>query len=512
MSKAVRFSVLLIVVALAAWLLMPTVRWYYMTDPQSKKLLKMSEDKIDTLAPEIKKKILHLKKIRKGSLNLGLDLQGGVRIVGQVNSASLKKQLMEKYEYDEDKVKAAWNDELLEATRRQLEILKNRMDTFGVSEPTIRRTYDNKISIELPGMDNPQQIRDALSKVGLLEFHIVDEKSMKNLQILNVNMYKGYVVSRENIPQDFVLPEGSAWYSYWENDQYGIPKMLGWYVLKTKVELDGTKIKNARSDTDNYGRPQVAFELNAEGADIFSEVTAKNIKKRLAIVMDGKVKSAPTIQTEIGGGSGVITGDFSLEETVFLANVLKSGALPVKMDIVEERVIGPTLGKDSILSGTKAALLGALAVVIFMIFYYRVAGLVAVIALSFNMFFLVALLAGIHATLTLTGIAGIALTVGMAVDANVIIYERIREEMRRSKAFSHALENGYKNANSTIWDSNLTTLIAAFALFIFGAGNIKGFGITLTFGILSNIFAALFITRLLFDWMLDTFKLKKLSL
>jgi protein-export membrane protein SecD len=383
------------------------------------------------------------------------------------------------------------------------------MDQFGVSEPSIRQTFDGRISIELPGLDNPQLIRDALSKVGRLEFHLVDEDTMAKIQNLSLPMYQGALVSRENLPADFVLPEDSEWYSYWENDEYGFPKMKGWFVLKKAVEMDGTSIDNARADMGQRGYV-VPFQLNERGTDIFSELTGANIGRRLAIVLDGKVKSAPNIQSEING-SGEITGSFTFDEAIFLANVLKAGSLPVKLDIAEERVIGPSLGRDSIEKGLKAFLIGTAAVVLFMLIWYKVSGFVAVIGLAFNMFFLVALLGFVNATLTLSGIAGIALTVGMAVDANVLIYERIREEMKRSRSYKHALENGYHMASKTIWDANLTTLIASLALYVYGTGSIKGFGITLTFGIISNIFAALFVTRLIFDWLLDTFKLKKIS-
>lgn len=513
MNKLTRLIILLFTVAISVWFLYPTIQWYSFIPEKEKDYLKLSQDQLDQQSAEIKQKVIELKKIRKGSLSLGLDLQGGVNITLQINEDDLKKQLLEKYDFDQSKVDANFKTEFDSASERALEVLRNRMDQFGVAEPTIRKTFDGRISIELPGLNNPQMIREALSKVGRLEFRIVDEKTMQALRDRGINMAtKGVVVSRTDVPADFEIPEDSEWVSYWENDNFGIPKMTGWYVLKKKIELDGTMVKNARTDSDQYGRPEVGFELTSEGADIFAEVTAENIQKRLAIVLDGKVKSAPNIQGEIAGGQGQITGDFTMEETIFLVNVLKAGSLPVKLDIVQERVIGPSLGKDSIAESTNALLIGSIIVVLFMIFYYKFAGVVSIFALCFNLLYLIALLAGVRATMTLSGIAGIALTVGMAVDANVIIYERVREEMRRSKNFRHALDNGFQHASATIWDANLTTLIAAFALYIFGTGTIKGFGITLAFGIMANIFAALFVTRLAFDWWLDTFNPKKVSI
>lgn len=511
MSKLSRLIILLIVTGVAAWFLYPTIQWYAFTPEKDKELLKLSQDQLDVQTAEIKKKVIELKKTRKRSLSLGLDLQGGVNITLQINEEDMKKQLLEKFEYDQKKVDEVFPGEWKTATERALEVLKNRMDQFGVSEPTIRRTFEGRISIELPGMDNPQLIKDALSKVGRLEFRIVDEKTMKKLSDAGVNVSRGHVVSRQEVPTDFKIPEDSEWVASWKNDEYGIPKLEGWYVLKKKVELDGTMVKIARSDVDNYGRPKVDFELTAEGADIFAEVTAGNIDNRLAIVLDGKIKSAPNIRGEISGGSGEITGDFTTEETVFLANVLKAGALPVKLEIVQERVIGATLGTDSIMQTGTALLIGTIMVALFMILYYKVSGFISIMAVSFQFLLLMALLAGVSATLTLSGIAGIALTIGMGVDSNVIIYERIREELRRSTTYRRALENGFTHASATIWDSNLTTLMAAFVLYVLGEGTIKGFGLTLAFGIISNIFAALFVSRFLFDVGLDSFKVQKIS-
>lgn len=512
MSKLSRFFILIIIAGISMWFLYPSIEWYFIIPQKDKDLLTLSQDQLDVQSSEIKKRALQVKTTRKGALNLGLDLQGGVNITLQVNEESLSNQLLEKYEFDTNKLSVNYADEFLSASERALEVLKNRMDQFGVAEPIIRKTFDNRITIELPGLNNPQLIREALSKVGRLEFKLVDEKSMKRLLELNVPMYNGYILSRQDVPSDFQIPAESEWASYWENDEFGIPKLKGWYILYKKVELDGTMISMARPDHDQYGKDYIAFELTPEGADIFGEVTGQNIQNRLAIVLDGKVKSAPAIQNEISGGIGQIKGNFTFEEASLLANVLKAGSLPVKLDIVQERIIGASLGEDSIRDGARAALIGAIIVVIFMILYYKLSGVFSIVGLSFNMFFLIALLAGVRATLTLSGIAGIALTIGMAVDANVLIYERIREELRRSKNYRHALENGFQHASATIWDANLTTLIAAFTLYIFGSGTIRGFGITLAFGIIANIFAALFICRLVFDWYIDTFHPQRFSI
>ncbi len=511
MNKLARFIILLISVIISAWFLYPSIQWYFLVPANQKELLKMSQDQLDIQTPLIKKQVLELKNIRKRIISLGLDLQGGVNITLQVSEDDLKQKLLEKYDFDQSKVDSVFKTEFASANDRLLEVLKNRMDQFGVAEPIIRKTFEGRISVELPGLSNPQLIEEALSKVGLLEFRIVDEKTMEKLKDSNVKMIQGIVVSREDVPAGFEIPEDSEWVASWKNDEYGSPVMEGWYVLKKKVEMDGTMVKNARANTDSYGRPKVDFELTSEGSDVFAEVTAQNIDKRLAIVLDGKIKSAPSIRSEITGGSGEITGNFSVEETVFLANVLKAGALPVKLEIAQKRVIGPSLGRDSINDSLKALIIGSIVVTIFIIIYYRTAGFISIIALGFHILYLVALMAGVSATLTLSSIAGVVLTVGMAVDSNIIIYERIREELRRSGVFKRALENGYIHASSTIWDSNMTSLISAFVLYVLGTGTIKGFGLTMAFGIVSNIFASLFLSRLIFDWWLDTFKKDSIS-
>lgn len=513
MSKRVRFIILLLVFAFGGWKLYPSVKWYFVLKDEDRALLMIGEEEMYAQSEATKNKIAELKKIRSKTLSLGLDLSGGVYVSGRIDQDDLRQQLMDKNDYDEKLVDKIFENELKEATERAIEVLKNRMDQFGVGSSIIRKTFGNRISIELPGLKNPQRVRDVLKRVGKLEFMLVDEETMEVLKTEHgIQMYAGYVLSRETVPEDFEIPEGSIWKALWGKDNTGKSVLKGWYILKKHVEMDGTSIKNAIPDFDQKNNSyMVGFQLTPEGTDIFRELTGNNIKKRMAIVLDGKVSSAPTIQSEIVG-SGQISGNFTFEETKILAGILKSGALRAKIIIMEEKLIGPSLGADSIKNGGMAFIIGTIAVILFMIIYYRTGGLIAFIGLTVNIFFLTVFLAIFKATLTLPGIAGIALTVGMAVDANTIIYERIREEMRRSRSFKHALENGYQHASITIWDSNLTTLIAAFALASFGTKDIQGFGITLAFGIISNIFSALFVTRLLFDWLIDTFRLKKISL
>lgn len=503
MNIIFRYVVLLLVSLLAVWGLYPTYVWYLQLAPEDRTLIALSPEELETSDIETKQFVQELKKIRAKTLSLGLDLQGGVFVAAVPNQADLREQLMRQNDDDEEIVNQIFEEEEKSALSRALEIIKNRIDAFGVAEPSIRLTYDNKITIELPGVSDPNLLKDGLSKVGKLTFRFVNEEATSSLLNQNVPYDGRYgILSRNDLPAAFIVPEDSEWVSYWENDQTDIPQLKGWYLLKKQVDIDGTMIKRASAETDNLGRNVVSFELTDEGTELFADITRNNIGKQFAIVLDDRVRSAPVIQSEISGGKGQISGSFGFNEANYLATVLEAGALPVKLDIIEERIIGPQLGEDSIKRGFQALVFGGSAVLLFIIFWYKMSGIVAAIAVCFNLFFLLSFLASVGATLTLAGIAGIALTIGMAVDANIIIYERIREERKRSRNFKAAFFNAYEHASTTIWDSNLTTLIAAIVLSVYGSGSIKGFGLTLAFGILSNIFTSLFITKLLLESMM----------
>jgi len=500
MSKISRYLFLFVIIGWALWGLYPTYQWYVMIHPDDRTLIGTPAEKLAIADIETKTYVQKLKKIRAKTLSLGLDLQGGVYVAAVPDEVDLKEQLLRQYDDDIDGVNKNFIKEKELAVQRALEIIKNRIDAFGVAEPAIRSTYDNKITIELPGVSDPNLLKEGLSQVGKLSFRFVDQELMNTLANQGVPYDGRYgLTSRDLVPVAFILPPDSEWIAYWENDETDIPQLKGWYLLKKKVDLDGTAIKSASVETDNLGRNVVSFELTDEGGEVFADITKNNINKQFAIVLDDRVRSAPVIQGEIPSGRGQISGTFGLTEATYLANILEAGALPVKLNIIEERIVGPQLGAESIKSGVQALAFGAIAVIIFMIFWYRIGGLVASCALFLNIFFLVSILASMGATLTLAGMAGIALTVGMAVDANIIIYERIREEQKRSRHFLSAFNNAYMHASTTIWDSNLTTLIAAIALSVFGSGSIKGFGSTLAFGIISNIFTSLFVTRLILE-------------
>ncbi|OIN94766.1 MAG: protein-export membrane protein SecD, partial [Deltaproteobacteria bacterium CG1_02_45_11] len=285
------------------------------------------------------------------------------------------------------------------------------------------------------------------------------------------------------------------------------------YLIKKRTSLTGEYLTDARVQIDSqYNEPYVSLKFDKKGARIFARVTGENIKKRLAIVLDKKVYSAPVIQDKISGGEARITGSFTTEEARDLAIVLRAGALPAPVDILEEITVGPSLGADSINQGLFSMLIGGLLVIMFMIIYYKTSGLIADLALILNIILIAGGLAGFQATLTLPGIAGIILTIGMAVDANVLIYERIREEMNLGKTPLAAVAAGYDRATITILDANVTTLIAALVLFQFGTGPVKGFAVTLSLGVIASLFTAIVVTRLIFDYLLINRKIKKLSI
>jgi len=381
------------------------------------------------------------------------------------------------------------------AVSQGLETIRNRVDQFGVSEPTIQAQGEKRILVQLPGIKDADRAIKLIGKTARLEFKLVDE-SVSSQTALNGAMPEG----------DEVL------YKREENVETGeVTKRP--FLVKKRTVLTGETLSGAevRYDSD-FNEPYVAITFNSIGAMIFQEVTRANVKKRLAIVLDDNVYSAPVIQEEIAGGRAQITGQFTTEEARDLAIILRAGALPAPVVILENRTVGPSLGKDSIEQGVQSILLGALLVIIFIAIYYKLSGVVAVTALMLNLVLLLGALAYFGAALTLPGIAGMLLTVGMAIDANVLIFERIREEVRVGKTVRAAIEAGYAKALSTIVDANITTFIAAVVLFQFGTGPIKGFAITLCIGIAASMFTAVFVSRTIFDSFMSRKKVANLSI
>jgi len=361
-----------------------------------------------------------------------------------------------------------------------VEVIRNRVDQFGVSEPSIQRVGRDRILVQLPGLHDPERAKAIIGRTAQLEFRLVDEGASP----------------ANPPPEDEVL---------W--DQEGNP-----YVVQRRTLLTGNMLADARVRIDpQFNQPYVFLRFNRRGAGIFDRITAHNVGKRLAIILDRKVYSAPVIRERIPGGRAQITGRFTLEEARDLAIVLRAGALPAPVRVLEERTVGPSLGHDSIVQGLQAILVGGAAVVTFMIAYYRLGGLIASLALLANLIIVLGSLSVFHAALTLPGIAGLLLTIGMAVDANVLVYERVREELRAGRTPMAALEAGFSRALLTILDANITTLIAAAVLFHFGTGPIRGFALTLSLGILATLFTVLIGCRLAFDWWLMKFRPAELS-
>ena len=374
-----------------------------------------------------------------------------------------------------------------------LETIRNRVDELGVAEPVIVRNNINRIIVELPGIKDPERAKRVIGKVAKLVFkEVVWAGSLKDLLIK-------LGISTEEIPKDSkkLLSFLNSKVKEDEEVLKGADSST-YYILKRIPILTGQYLKDAYPTRDEYGMPAVGFELNSKGGEIFYNYTKNNIGKRLAIVLDNKVQSAPTIRSAIRS-RGQITGNFSFQEARELSIVLRAGALPAPVKLLEETTVGPSLGKESVEKGLKAGIAGFLAVVVFMIIYYKVAGLLAVTALRMHVLILWSFLALLGATLTLPGIAGFILTLGMAVDANVLIFERIKEELRKGRGILPSVESGFSNAWATILDANITTLIASAVLFQFGTGPIKGFAVTLSLGIVSSMFTAVFVSKVLLD-------------
>ena len=366
-----------------------------------------------------------------------------------------------------------------------IEIVRRRIDETGTKEPLIQRQGKQRILIQLPGIDDPERIKSLLGKTAKLTFQLVDTNS---------NAFD--VKSSGRVPPGKKLLE-----SYSDDGQY--------FVVQRRVMVSGEMLTDARSSFDQNGRPSVSFSLTPEGGKRFGRVTARNIGKPFAIILDGKVVSAPVIQAQIFS-SGQITGQFTVSETKDLSLLLRAGALPAPLTVMEERSVGPGLGKDSVEAGKFASIIGMILVIIFMFFTYGIFGLFANLALFINVALIISLLSILQATLTLPGIAGIVLTMGMAVDANVLIFERIREELRGGRSVLSSVESGYKRAIGTIIDASLTTLIASACLYGLGSGPIKGFAVTLSIGIITSMFTAIMVTRMLVVFYLRRNKPKKL--
>ncbi len=460
MQKSIQWKAILtaIIVILALAYLYPTYQWYSKS-PEERVKLEERKDKI-------------LGKI----LKLGLDLRGGMHLVLEVDLNRLPQGTSPS-----------------DAMERALEVIRNRVDQFGVAEPLIARQGDRWLIVELPGVKDPERAIGLIGKTALLEFKLVND----GIRISEILDSEGKVDPSKIPPGYEVLP--------------GKGETL--FLVKEEPEITGAALTNAKVEIGGqYNMPYVAIDFNKDGAKKFARITEINIERNLSIVLDGRVQSAPVIKSKIPDGHAIIEGNFTMEEAKNLAIVLRAGALPAPVNIIENRTVGPSLGRDSVRAGVVATGIGLICVMLFMVIYYRLSGLVVNLALILNLIILLGMMAYFRATLTLPGIAGIILIIGMSVDANVLIFERIREELRAGKTVRVAIDSGYQKAFRTILDSNLTTLIAAAFLFQFGTGPVKGFAVTLSLGILISMFTALVVTHMVFDMVLMGKKIEKLSI
>jgi preprotein translocase subunit SecD len=376
---------------------------------------------------------------------------------------------------------------------QSVETIRNRIDSLGVSEPTIqeRGQGDYEILVQLPGVDDPQRVKELIQTTALLEIKKVQDGPFPTREGV-LSAHSGVLPPGTEVVESVELPDAAT----------TATPAREWYLLERVPAVSGRQLRSAQAGRDENNRPEVEFTLTADGARRFGDFTEKNIGQRLAIVLDAKIQSVASIQSRIAD-SGRITGRFSQQRASDLALVLRAGALPASMTYLEERTVGPSLGADSIRSGIIAAIVGSLAVMFFMLIYYHLAGVNAVIALVLNLVLLLAVLGYIHSTLTLPGIAGVVLTIGMAVDTNVLVFERIREELRVGKTAVSSLQAGFSKAFITIIDTHLTTIISAFFLFLFGSGPVKGFAVTLVIGLAANLFTGMFVSRVMFDYVLS---------
>ena len=372
------------------------------------------------------------------------------------------------------------------AIKQSLEIVRKRIDESGTKEPLIQRSGKERILLQLPGIKNPERIKELLGKTAKLTFHMVDDEDTSSLKANRAPFGKLIAID------------------FYNSDIK--------YLIEKKAKVGGENLIDAKASFDPQQGHAVSFRFDTTGAQKFGKATSENVGKRFAVLLDGVVITAPVINSAITGGSGIITGNFTSVEAADLAVLLRAGALPAPLEIIEERSVGPGLGADSISAGKIAAIIGMICVCIFMVLMYGLFGILANISLIANLFIIVSLLGTIGATLTLPGIAGIVLTIGMAVDANVLIFERIKEEYRNKSKTLFSIKNGFDRAISTILDANITTLIAALLLFIFGSGPIKGFSITLSLGIFASMFTAIMFTNFLVYMWFSLSKKKEINL
>ncbi len=497
------------------------------------------------------------------SITFGLDLQGGTQLVMMADfdkiakqyteeknqliekKKSLEAKLTEKGNTDKDKVKDEIthidyslkdiNNNILtgegkirdqykyEITQRALEMLRNRVDRFGVAEPSILQRGNEIIEIQLPGVKDPKTVKNLIGTTGAVQYRLVDDASTNNVSSWLAANYKNKKLPESKDEQEALLtkiandiklsPNMELLFHYNRDERTKKIYPSDIYALQKIVALSGNDINRASVGRSEYGELIVQFSTTAEGAEKLAKVTApENRGKRMAIIIDNKIRSAPSLRDQIASGSGQITGSFTPDEVTTLARIIQEGALPVDLTVAQEITVGPSLGQDAIDSGILFIIIGSAGIMIYMLFRYKLSGVIANITLILNEVFVITILSWLGFTLTFPGIAAMVLNLGMAVDSNVIIYERIKEEIASGKSVKIAMANGFDRVFYAIFDSNLTTLIAAFVLLQFGTGFIKGFAVTLAVGVVSTMFVALYVTKYFFELIALKKNIKKLSI
>ena len=451
--------------------------------------------------------ILKAKRYYENSVKLGLDLSGGMNII-------VKADLDNALESMGDSVTTDNRAEVKkEAMANAIDNLSSRIDRFGLTSPVIRQQGEDRIYIEIPGAAQADAINTLIMGKGILNFRLVDNEA--------TNTFKAYYAQHPattfNATGDLmdasIIPEDCEVFGVYTKDEYGLDERYDWLVVKKEIALDGQHVKSAQVTNDEFtNQPEVVFNLDAEGAQIFAEFTGAHVGDNLAIVSDNKVKSNARIQTAITGGSVSLSGGFSYDEAENIRKVLQTAWLNVPLEVESQQVIGASLGDEAIHQGIMAIILGLGLILVFMLVFYKASGINAVVAQVLNLYMMFSILSAFNYTLTLSSIAGMILTIGMAVDANVLVFERIKEELRQGKTRAVAIAMGFDNAFWAILDSNITTFIAAMFLAALGTGAVQGFAVSLAIGVVSSVFTALFVSRLMFDFDTDVLHAKKVSI
>lgn len=446
------------------------------------------KDMFDSIEQHYRTSLLEVKNLSDSVLQLGLDLRGGMSILLDADIAA----------YNEKNGKTASSNEINTLVLQDIEILQNRIDQFGVSEPEIRLQGNDQILIEIPGAADPERVNSFLQGKGSLLFQVVDQELTNELNTYFEENPTDVYSELGEIKQPEFLPAGKIAVGYYVKDSYGIDELKNFVVLDSEIGLDGIHLESAQTGTNSItAQPVVNFHLDAKGGDAFYKFTSTHVGDSMAVVMDGKVKSIATINEPIR--QDVQISGFSQAEAADLAIVLRTAALPIELIVSSQQAVGATLGEDAVSAGLNAIAIGLALVVVFMFIYYSYSSLIATLALVLNLLIMLSVLSAFKFTLTLTSIAGLILTLGMAVDANVIIFERIKEELRFKKSPQAAIKAGFEKAFWTIMDANITTIIAALVLSQLGSSAVKGFANTLAIGIISSLFTALFVSHLIFD-------------